>query len=207
MTVSARAVHFDRPSQIQGLLLRFGKYDGTATMRGLAKSALVCTILGIAASGVAMADEMMVPLVVSGDWAALAHRPTMLAAPDACMVGNFGKGLAFRADSETIELRMMDKKWSLPADIQGSIVVSVGAWKATLEIDSNTSNLVAAVIERDALGPMFAAMDKASSMTVTVGKAPPTVISLAGSTRATDAFRTCAGINSNSKTPGSNPVE
>ena len=50
-------------------------------------------------------------------------------------------------------------------------------------------------------------MDAASAMIVTVGKAKPVTVSLIGSTKATNAFRTCAGINGNPKAPGSNPFE
>ncbi len=50
-------------------------------------------------------------------------------------------------------------------------------------------------------------MDNSAIMTVTVGKAKPLAVSLVGSTRVTNAFRTCAGINSNAKTPGGNPFE
>jgi hypothetical protein len=116
-------------------------------------------------------------------------------------------GFTFRADRDSVEVRVVNSAWSLPSDVQGTITVTVPGWHATFDITSNTSDMVSATIEQADLLPMFAAMDKAAAMTVAVGKAPPLTISLAGSTRVTDAFRTCAGINSNSKTPGGNPFQ
>ena len=63
------------------------------------------------------------------------------------------------------------------------------------------------MVDGDTALAMFAAMDKAEGMSVTIGKARLFQVSLNGSTRAINAFRTCAGINSNAKTPGSNPFE
>ena len=102
---------------------------------------------------------------------------------------------------------MLNEKWSLPAGVHGDIDVSVGAWKVTLDIIDNTATMVTAKIQVGDVVPMFSAMDKAGSMAVKVGNSPPETISLAGSTRVTDAFRTCAGIPGNAKTPGTNPFQ
>ncbi len=51
---------------------------------------------------------------------------------------------------------------------------------------------------------MFQAMDKAATMTLTVGKVKR-VVSLSGSTKSTNAFRTCAGFKGAPATSGSNP--
>jgi hypothetical protein len=112
-----------------------------------------------------------------------------------------------RADADSVELRVLSEKWSPPTDVHGTITVLVGAWTITRDITDNTSAMVGTIMGDDDLIAMFAAMDKAGAMAVTVGKAPPMTISLAGSTKVTDAFRTCANIKSNSKTPGSNPFE
>ena len=168
--------------------------------------------LGIVAFGacfqfhVARAEEQMVPLVVSGEWATLAHRPSMLAPPDTCLVVS-ARGFLIRADEMTLELRMINKSWSLPPDVHGTIKVSVGNWTKTLAVAHNTTNMLGALLMPYDILPMFEAMDKAASMTVTVGNVAPIIISLAGSTKATNAFRTCAGIKSNAKTPGSNPFD
>jgi hypothetical protein len=50
-------------------------------------------------------------------------------------------------------------------------------------------------------------MGKSASMAATIGKAKPKTSSLSGSTKVTNAFRTCAGIHSNAASPGSNPFQ
>jgi hypothetical protein len=154
-----------------------------------------------------VADEQMVPLAVSGDWVAAAHQTSMTAAPDVCIVMNQESGVAFRAAIEGIEFRVANSTWSLPSNVQGSIFVAVGQWNATLQIVDNTDTMVGAEVDADTITPMFNAMDKATSMSVTVGKARPFSVSLAGSTRATNAFRTCAHIEGPVKAPGSNPFQ
>jgi hypothetical protein len=156
--------------------------------------------------GTATAGEMTVPLAMSGDWSAAAHKPDMISPPDICVASN-RKGLGFRADSKTFQVRMTNESWSLPVNVQGEILISIGTWSRSLSIAANTDTGVAAIMDPDDLAPMFAAMDRASTMSVKVGKAPPVVMSLSGSTKVTNAFRTCAGIKSNAKTPGGNPFE
>ena len=91
--------------------------------------------------------------------------------------------------------------------MKGVITVTVGDWTTTLDIGANTDDMIAALISDEIARTMFAAMDKAASMSVTIGKANAFQVSLKGSTRATNAFRTCAGIKANSKALGSNPFK
>ena len=153
------------------------------------------------------ADERMRMLATGGEWVAMAHSDSMIAHADMCAVANMASGIIFRAEADGLEFRATNPNWSLPTDVEGTIILVVGEWKASLEISSNTDSMVAAGVATDNVVPMFTAMDKASSMSVTIGKAKPFQVSLKGSTRATNAFRTCAGINGNAKTPGSNPFE
>jgi hypothetical protein len=104
-------------------------------------------------------------------------------------------------------VRVTNDSWTLPANVEGNIAISVGDWKAIFDIDDNTDTMVNAEVPAEVVVPMFAAMDKAGSMSITVGKAKPFPVSLSGSTRATNALRTCAGITGNARTPGSNPFE
>jgi len=71
-------------------------------------------------------------------------------------------------------------------------VIDVGAYHAALDISANTNNMVAAVITPEQLQSMLAAMDKATSMTGTTGKAASTRVPLNGSNRVITAFLTCA---------------
>ena len=163
--------------------------------------------LPLAAGNYACADERLVPLASGGEWVAVAHTENMTARPDVCGMANMAKGVVFRSDADGLEFRVTNSTWSLPPDVDGAVTIAVGAWTTSLDIGSNTDTMVAAAIGSEIEPAMFAAMDKAATMTVTVGKAKPFQVSLNGSTRVSNAFRTCAGINSNTKTPGSNPFE
>jgi hypothetical protein len=177
-----------------------------SVMNALIRLALAsAALLGNCVS--ARAEEQMVPLAISGDWVAMAHRPDMIARADVCIVFDAKRGVALRSGNGVVQLRVTNSSWSLPADVQGNITVNVDAWNAIFEIDDNTDTMVNAEIADNLIEPMFAAMDKASNMSITVGKAKPVVVSLSGSTRATNAFRTCAGIQGNTKAPGSNPFQ
>lgn len=174
------------------------------------KMGMLTLVVLLGAALPAAADEMIVPLAMSGDWAALAHRPSMTAPADVCLAtnmaaGDAAKGVAFRADEFGVEFRVMDPSWSLPANVQGEVVITIGQWNRSFGVDSNTANMVAVEIPPDDLLSLFKEMDKAAQMSVKVGTAAPFTVSLVGSTRATDAFRTCADIKSNSQSPGSNP--
>ena len=131
----------------------------------------------------------------------------MPARPDVCVVANMVSGVGLRGDRNGIELRASNQNWSLPSDVEGAVAIAVGTWSTSLEIVGNTGDSIAAMVDGDTALAMFAAMDKAEGMSVTIGKARLFQVSLNGSTRAINAFRTCAGINSNAKTPGSNPFE
>ena len=138
-----------------------------------------------AATVPAWADERMTPLAVSGSWVAMAHQSGMTAAPDVCIAANPIQHVGLRADSDGVELRISDEKWSLPTDVQGSIVINIGSWNAKVDISANTGQTVAALIPNDVLHAMFSAMDKAAVMSVVVGNSEPRAVSLAGSSKAT----------------------
>jgi len=176
-------------------------------MSGYLSSFCMVLIGLLFAPGVARADERLVPLAISGDWVALAHQTSITARPDVCLVSNPVNGVAFRAGFEGVQFRASNSGWSLPTAVHGTIVILIGDWTSSFEISDNTDTMVNVEVPNDIVLPMFSAMDKASVMTVTIGKAKPILVSLAGSTRATNAFRTCAGIGGTPKAPGANPFE
>jgi hypothetical protein len=155
----------------------------------------------------ASADEMMRPLAESGEWLATAHYASMTSPPDVCLAINSAHGFAFRVDESSIQIRIINQNWSLPVGVQGNIDVTVGSWTHDFLIEDNSDTSVSADVPPDVLNDMFDKMDHASSMSVTAGKALPFVVSLLGSTRVTNAFRTCAGLKGNAPSPGSNPFQ
>jgi hypothetical protein len=91
--------------------------------------------------------------------------------------------------------------------VAGSVQLVIGDWKSSLEINANSERTVVAGIDADKAGPMFTAMGKAGKMSVTIGKTKLFQVSLNGSPRVINAFRTCVGIGEAAKAPGSNPFE
>jgi hypothetical protein len=164
-------------------------------------------VLALSCPLAAVADERLVPLAQSGDWIAVSHKASITAPPDVCIAFNQRAGIAFRSDGNTFEFRVINDKWSLPASVEGSVVIVIGDWKLTLDISDNTDNSISADVEPAEVLTLLAAMDKASTMTVTAGKAKPIVASLTGSSKVANAFRTCAGIEGSSGKGGENPFK
>ena len=155
----------------------------------------------------AWADEQMRPLAIGGDWAAFQHSQGMTAAPDLCVAVNARANVGFRASETGVELRVSNRSWSLPAGVEGEIVIAVSELKSTARIGANTEDSVAAAMAEEDYVPLFAAMTKAPAMTIAVGKAKAINVSLAGSAKVMNAFRTCAGIRGNDHKGGENPFK
>jgi hypothetical protein len=152
-----------------------------------------------------LSGEKLFSIAQRGDWITMEHRVNMAARPDVCIAVNTDEGVIFRIDDNRIEIRILDVGWSLPPNTNGSVGISVGDWKGAFDIFDNTAEMVIAEIKPNDIVPMFAAMDTSSSMIVAVGEAPAFPVSLMGSTKATNAFRTCAGRQDQSMAPGSDP--
>lgn len=157
----------------------------------------------------ALADEQVRPLAISGDWVALSHSESMLAAPDMCLAVQRGENISFviRADENDVEIRLLDTHWSLPAGVTGKIHISVDKKSYDLDIGDNTSNMVMATISKETLQSLIGAMNNSGSMTVTPGDSAPQIVSLNGSNKVTTAFLTCAGIRAKGEGAGSDPFK
>ena len=166
----------------------------------------VLAILALAASfAPAHGQEQIMPLAASGQWAAVARKANMVAPPDICMAINASAGIAFRADMMTVEIRVIDKSWSLPAGVEGTISISLPGYDKEWPIFDNEATMVSVLLGREGAEQLMDAMDKAATMTVKIGKAAPKTVSLTGSTTATNAFRTCARLRGTNAGPGTNP--
>ena len=171
------------------------------------KRALAAALLASLMPPPAWADEGLQVIAASGNWFAVVHKESSISPPDVCGAGSGTSGLVLRIDSDTAEIRMQNEKWSLPANVVGQMTIAVGDWKKTYDIVENTANMVTSLVDKSDMESMITAMDKAASMSVTVGNAAPIPVSLSGSTVVTNAFRTCAGLHGNAATPGSNPFQ
>jgi hypothetical protein len=161
--------------------------------------------LATAVTTAAYADEQTETTAESGAWAAVEHSPSETAAPDLCVAFNADSDVALRSDGLTTTFRVINKSWSLPDSITGSIELTIGTDTRSLEITANDSNMVEVTLEDADLPKLLDEMAKASSMDVKVGKDNPLAVSLAGSTIVLNSFRTCAGIGGTAGGGGSNP--
>lgn len=93
------------------------------------------------------------------------------------------------------------------ANISGSIALTIRSWNLDLEVSDNTDVTVAAVLDGEQVQTFLAKASDAGAMTVTVGKAKPFPVSLVGSAKALNAFRTCAGIPGGGHGGGQNPFK
>lgn len=115
------------------------------------------------------ADEQLVPLAVSGDWTTFEHRDGITSPKDACVLMNPNSGVASRAGSTGMELRITDEKWSLPSGVMGTIQLKVGAATRSFGIAGNTDTAVAAIVSEPDMFEVFDAMVKSSVMLVAAG--------------------------------------
>ena len=150
------------------------------------------------------ADEDWRTTAVSGTWAAEEHHPSQIAPTDACVAAETSSGVMLRSGKSGVELRILDEDWSLPTGIHGEVVLTIAAFRLAKPITANTSNIIAVRLEADEVDSLFVAMDKGTSMDLAIGKQKK-LVSLIGSTKVTNAFRTCAGLHG--AAPGNNPFQ
>jgi hypothetical protein len=127
--------------------------------------------------------------------------------PDICAASVINGAMMLRSDGTTVELRSSNDSWSLPDGVQGSISFTVSGNTYSFDIVSNTDTMVSADVDADKVQPILDDMAKASSLALTIGKAKPVSVSLSGSSKALNAFRTCAGIGGGAAGGGSNPFQ
>ncbi len=66
-----------------------------------------------------------------------------------CALANMQDHVFFRRGEEGLELRVINEKWSLPAEVSGAIDLSVGAFSKSFPIGANSSTSVSAPITDD----------------------------------------------------------
>jgi hypothetical protein len=155
----------------------------------------------------ARADEQMDPLAEDGDWIALAHRTSETANVDLCMAADRSATLMLRSDGTTTELRSSNDTWSLPSGVQGTLKVNVSNDDYTFDISGNTDTVVTSIVDSTKLTNLLDDMEKADILQLTIGNNAPIIVSLSGSTKVINAFRTCAGIGGGAAGAGSNPFQ
>lgn len=161
----------------------------------------------IATAAPARADEQMIPLAMSGTWMAVAHKASLVAPPDICVVTDVATGFVLWTNGEEVQLRFVDQKWSLPSYVVGQITVSIADWTAAFDITNNSGTMVIALLDENQRSALLQNMNKGRSMSIKIGKAAPVRVSLEGSRKVTNAWRTCAGLEGGDGTTESNPFK
>ena len=164
---------------------------------------LVCLI-----ASDAMAEEQSLMIAHSGSWVTFEHRPSGIALPNVCYTASIGQNITVflrSGSNHDFEIRLANDAWSLPSHAAGEVSFKIGDWGVPLQAVSNGATMLDVYITEQFMETFIDHMDNGSSMSVTVGNSPAVRFSLAGSTRATNAFRTCAGLTGNAPIPGGNP--
>lgn len=158
-------------------------------------------------TALAHADEQTQVTAQSGNWAAMTHSPSETSPPDLCVAFNPISKVGLRSDGTTTSIRIINESWSLPTNVQGTIIIAAGSVTQSLDITSNSNDWAEANIDPAAVQPLLDTMAKETVMSITVGKAKPLEVSLAGSTVVLNAFRTCANIGGSAPGGGANPFQ
>jgi hypothetical protein len=163
-------------------------------------------MVGLLVAGASVkADEITRVLAESGGWVAYSHAPSAIALEDVCVAIDATSKLAFRTGHDGNSIRLINDSWSLPADAAGAMSIVAGDYSEMHPARGVGSTMIESTVSRAQLLALLDAMDKSATMKVTIGKETPVIVSLAGSTRATNAYRTCAGLKGSSALPGANP--
>ena len=156
--------------------------------------AALLILASVANNHPARSEERIDTIAYSGEWIASAHHVSLITPPDMCVAFNVRSNIGIRAYGGIVDIKIANEKWSLPASVDGAITVSIGEWNSAFAISQNDSTSVSIEIPQNVYPSMFEAMDKAKIMNIYFGNSRPFAVSLVGSTRATRAFQTCAGI-------------
>lgn len=180
------------------MLERFGvtrsRIVTTSLERRMRTTILAFLMLAAISGQQALADESIQPIAASGDWVALQHVSSMLASPDVCIAADVTGGIGLRFSDTGMELRVFNTKWSLPATATGTVVLQVAGHTYKVDAVPTDATTLSGSIDASDIKPLLDEMTQAAAMQITVGKAAPASVSLAGSGKVLSAFRTCAGI-------------
>jgi hypothetical protein len=175
------------------------------------KTLLLAGVAALMLSAPAFADEQIDTLVDNGAWSALDHRASMTAATDLCIVVSEGPGpihIGLRSDGTTFSVRVMDHAWTLPAHVDGSVLLATNGHAIVAPIDYNEVSTVDGAVSSDDVQELLDTLVQSRTLTVAIGNATWDV-DLRESAAAINAFRTCAGIGGAPTVaiaaPGTNP--
>jgi len=140
-------------------------------------------------------DLAIIPDVEVGNWIALHHSPDQGVTTDICIAASADQGLLFRGDAHQLEIRTGNPQWSMTAGQRGEMTVSVGNYSHTFLMIAEGASMLATIVQPDDMKALFDAMDSAGQATLKYGQKTTRLVSLNGSTRALNQFRSCVASN------------
>ncbi|GBR31791.1 hypothetical protein AA11826_0843 [Komagataeibacter oboediens DSM 11826] len=159
----------------------------------LGVAALIGSLLFPAASFAQ--DLAIIPDVEAGNWIALHHSPDQGVSTDICMAASADQGLLFRGDAHQLEIRTGNPQWSMTAGQRGEMTVTVGNYSHTFEMIAEGASMLTTIAQPDDMKALFDALDSASQATLKYGQKTTRIVSLYGSTKALNQFRSCVASN------------
>ena len=141
----------------------------------------------------ALGDDEPQMTAQSGDWAAISYVDGTVT--DVCAATALGGKLLFRSDRSTVEIRSMNSQWSLGTDTTGVMTIKAGTYSHDFGMNAMNGTTLTSVVPPGDLSPLLDAFDKASTASINFGGKTTEVISLVGSTKVLNEWRTCTGAN------------
>jgi len=106
-------------------------------------------------------------LATGGDWAAMAHATSSLAATDVCMAMNLKSKFMLRIDDTSFEIRLSDPAWSLPVDATGTLVIKAGTYEQAFSSAVFSSTIITATVDPNDVSKLIDALGSADTGPVT----------------------------------------
>lgn len=160
------------------------------------KTSAVALALGflfpVAAFGQGLA---VMPDVESGNWSALHHSPDQGVHTDICLAMSSGGALVFRGDANDLEIRSGNAQWSMSAGQQGEMNITIGNYSHDFKMTAAGASMLAVVVTPDEMKPLLDAMDSAGQAVIKYGQKTTRVVSLLGSTKVLNQFRSCVATS------------
>jgi hypothetical protein len=103
-------------------------------------------------------------------------------------------------------VRSANTRGSLPDGVTGTIAIPVNGNDYSFGITDNTATLVGATVDPDKVAPLLDDIE-GRTLHLTIGKAAPIAVSLAGCTTVLNALRTCDGLIGSAPGGGSSPFQ
>ena len=141
----------------------------------------------------AFADDEPQITEQNGSWVAVSYVDGTVT--DVCVASSLGGKLGFRSDKETVEIRSANPEWSLGTNTTGTMTITAGKYSQDFAMNALNGTTLTTVVPASDLIPLLDAFDTASSASITFGKKTKDIVSLSGSTKILNTWRTCTGAN------------